>query len=265
MSTLATSNEKCFDETHELLFHVGGLDPDTAYTLRVVLFERDKAIAVSIRSFRVAGVVHSEQVLTIQTAVQVALQYQTSGQSELAEKIYRSVLSEVPLYPDALHLLGLVLHQKGSTETAITYIETALAQQGHKSFEGYHNSLGECYRVLGRIEDAETQFRKALAANPSYVSSVFNLGLVYQQSGRLESALAQYQQVDAAPSVPDEFKDIRVKSKIRECDLTKLLGREAAALQCWRDGFAKYPSHDIFHNEYGSVLLASSIHHYDVG
>ena len=111
----------------------------------------------------------TEGAVTIQTAVQVALNYQTAKDFTQAEKIYRSVLSVDPLYPDALHLLGLVFHEQGATETAISYIEKAL--QGSSTFEAYHNSLGECYRVLGRIPEAEAQFNKALALNSNYLSS----------------------------------------------------------------------------------------------
>ena len=255
ISSSTSTNEKCFEETHELIFHIGGLVADTAYSLRIVLFERDKAIAVSIRSFIVAGIrgFFGEQVLTIQTAVQVALSYQTAGDTAQAEKIYRSVLSVVPLYPDALHLLGLVLHQQGSTKTAISYIEKAL--QGTKSFEGYHNSLGECYRVLGRIADAEDQFEKALTLNPNYIISAFNLGLVYQQSGRLDKALVVYKEIGETVDVTGDFNELQIKSKVRECDLAVSVVGRTEGLACWRAGIAKYPNHDVFYNELGSLLL----------
>ena len=34
-----------------------------------------------------------------------------------------------------------------------------MALQGNKTYEGFHNSLGECYRTLGRIKDAQKQFQ----------------------------------------------------------------------------------------------------------
>ena len=36
----------------------------------------------------------------------MAVHYQASGMETQAEHIYRSILSEYPAYPDALHLLG---------------------------------------------------------------------------------------------------------------------------------------------------------------
>lgn len=105
--------------------------------------ERDNAIAVSVRNFRVAGIrgiINSDEVLTIQTAVQIAVQYQTRGLEAQAEQIYRSILQENPMHPDALHLLGVIYYQKGDAISAIPFVERAM--QSNKSFEGFHNTLG---------------------------------------------------------------------------------------------------------------------------
>lgn len=106
--------------------------------------ERNRAIAVSVRNFRVAGIrglLNSDEVLSIRTAVQVAMEYQTRGLEAQAEQIYRSILSESPQHADALHLLGVIFYQKGDASSAVPYIERAL--QSNKTFEGFHNSLGE--------------------------------------------------------------------------------------------------------------------------
>lgn len=99
---------------------------------------------MSVRNFRVAGIrglLNSDDVVTIQTAVQVAMEYQLLGMEAQAELIYRLILSESPAYPDALHLLGVIFYQKGDALAAVPYIERAL--QSNQSFEGFHNSLGE--------------------------------------------------------------------------------------------------------------------------
>lgn len=48
-------SEHCFDQTPDLVFHAKGLGAGAGYTLRIVFYERGKAIAMSVRSFRVAG------------------------------------------------------------------------------------------------------------------------------------------------------------------------------------------------------------------
>jgi Tfp pilus assembly protein PilF len=107
---------------------------------------------VSVRSFRVGGIQglarFEHEVVTIRTAVQLAVQLQTQGLEAQAETIYRRVLDEAPRYADALHLLGVVFYQKGDIVTAVQFVERALQNTGNFSFDGFHNTLGEYYCCL---------------------------------------------------------------------------------------------------------------------
>ncbi len=85
---------------------------------------------------------HEDEMLTIKTAVQLAVQYQAQGMENQAASIYRRILDENPTYPDALHLLGVVYYQKGDAITAVHYVERALQTTGNFSFDGFHNTLG---------------------------------------------------------------------------------------------------------------------------
>ena len=82
--------------------------------------------------------------VTIQTALELAVQHHNVGKHLAAEHIYRQIIQEHPDHPDALHLLGLVLYQKGDPGGAISYIERAI--HTNSTFEVFHNSLGECLR-----------------------------------------------------------------------------------------------------------------------
>ena len=110
--------ERCFDQSPELVFHVNGLTPGENYTLRVLFLERGKVIALSVRSFKVGGVIgvlaHDEKrAVSIQTALQVALQHQVNGMHLQAERIYQRILSESPSNADALNRLGVNFYQQG--------------------------------------------------------------------------------------------------------------------------------------------------------
>lgn len=56
-------------------------------------------------------------------------------------------------------------------------------------------TAGVCYRTLGRVQEAEHQFKLALALNPQYFSAVFNLGLTYQHLNRWDEAVAHFRRV----------------------------------------------------------------------
>ena len=67
------------------------------------------------------------QTLTLQQALDLAVEQQTSGDLPRAESIYNQILKADPNQPQALHLLGVIAHQGGDNEKAIELIERALA------------------------------------------------------------------------------------------------------------------------------------------
>ena len=54
------------------------------------------------------------------------------------------------------------------------------------------SNLGITLQELGRLEDAETSHKKAIAIKPEYAEAHSNLGLTLQELGRLEDARASY-------------------------------------------------------------------------
>lgn len=119
------AGSNCFDQSSDLTFHINGLSPGETYSLRVIFLERGKTIAMSIRTFRVGGVVgileDATKAVSIETALQVAVKAQVKGVYEQAEKIYRSILSQNPSHPFALHLLGVVFIQKGTKAFLLSF------------------------------------------------------------------------------------------------------------------------------------------------
>lgn len=205
--------EECFVEAPDLRFHVNGLGADSSYSLRVIFYERNEAIAVSVRNFRVGGikVTNSEdEVVTIQTAVQLALSYELSGDHDGAKRIYHSILSIDPSHAYTLHLLGLHAFQSGDAEMALPLLHKALLAIEQSTadqellpadmdgYDGFYHSLGECYRVLGRYAEAEDQFLHALELNPHHVAAKHSLGILYQVTNDWKHAIQLYQDVVAS-------------------------------------------------------------------
>jgi hypothetical protein len=55
LSAGSTISENCFEQSPDLIFHAKSLLAGSQYALRVALYERGNAIAVSVRNFCVAG------------------------------------------------------------------------------------------------------------------------------------------------------------------------------------------------------------------
>lgn len=161
-----------------------------------------------------------------------ALRRHRAGDLENADRLYRDILDVEPGNADALHLCGVVAHQRGRRREAIELIERAIAL--NPRVPDFHNALGEALRAGGQLDAAIRQYRQALdqdrglqaarcnlalaliargdlgeaeavlaevlATEPRHIKARNILGMVLKRQGRLEQALAQYRgALDADP------------------------------------------------------------------
>jgi len=56
-----------------------------------------------------------------------------------------------------------------------------------------HNDLGFAFLQKGHVDEAMTQFQKALEINPTYADAYYNLGLAFFQKGHVDEAIIEYQ------------------------------------------------------------------------
>ncbi|MDP7343652.1 MAG: hypothetical protein QF767_09925 [Alphaproteobacteria bacterium] len=83
----------------------------------------------------------------IAAAIEEGLAHHRAGRREAAEAVYRRLPEIEPEQADALHLLGVIAHQRGMHGAAIEGIRRAIAASATTA--SYHNSLGEAYRASG--------------------------------------------------------------------------------------------------------------------
>ena len=93
---------------------------------------------------------------TITETLQLATEQQRAGNIEAAEAAYRIVLGIEPNQPDALHLLGLVAHQRQDQLQAVELITRAIAFQPETAI--FHNSLGAALERLLRLSEAVAHY-----------------------------------------------------------------------------------------------------------
>jgi len=110
-----------------------------------------------------------------------------AGRLEEAEAAYRAAIAadprrEAPGHPDALHLLGLLMHQTGRNDDALALIGEALRID--PAFPQAWNHLGLVHEMEKRHADSSFAFARALALHPAYPEALTHLGLVHQTGGR---------------------------------------------------------------------------------
>ena len=101
------------------------------------------------------------------------LALQEAGRLREAAEIYSAILQEEPREADAWHLLATIEIQRDQFEPALLLIEKAMALVPGRAI--YHHNRAFIHGALGRMAEAEADYREALRLKPDYAEAYFNL------------------------------------------------------------------------------------------
>lgn len=124
------------------------------------------------------------------TAAQAAHQ---AGRLDQAEDGYRRWLAIHPDHPEALHLLGVIRHQRGDHAGAETIIDRAIALRDDQY--KYHYNRAAALQVLGRLDEAVAGYRRAAALAPGVAAVGLALAQGLHRLNRLDEAATAYRAV----------------------------------------------------------------------
>ena len=143
----------------------------------------------------------------VRPALGDALQHHRSGRLVEAERIYRDILKYEPAHADALHLLGVLLYHNHRAGDAVNYLESAVRRAASTSV--YHYSLGDAYRIVGRLDDAISSYRRSLELNPSTPEAYDHLGATLTQAERFGEAIAAFEKaLELRPDFPEALNNL---------------------------------------------------------
>lgn len=125
---------------------------------------------------------------TLNDVLATAMRRHRVGDLDTAEAIYRQVLEHDPAQANALHLLGVVAHQRGRQQEANRLISRAIELNPHAA--EYYNNLGKVQKAMGNSQGAMVSYKTALSINPDFANALSNLGNSLREVGQLESAVA---------------------------------------------------------------------------
>ena len=171
---------------------------------------------------------------TVSEAIHVARAHHRAGQLGQAEQIYRQILAADPRNAAALHLLGLIALQVGRPELAVEWISRAIRLDGFQAV--FHADLGEAYRALEKLADAQVCYEQVLRIQPDAADAYNVLGVIRQARGQLAEAKTCYERaLERNPADP-----------AAQCNLAAVLqseGNHAAAAQYLDRALATRPDH----------------------
>ena len=134
------------------------------------------------------------------------LKHHQAARLAQAEVCYRRVLATEPEHPDALHLLGLLAQQVGRYDQAVELIGRALKRNGHPV---YFSNLGVVLNDQGKLEEAIAAYRQAIRIKPDFAEAYSNLGNSLNDQGKVDEAIAAYRQaISIRPDFPEAHSNL---------------------------------------------------------
>lgn len=217
--------------------------------------------------------------MTLQQAMELAVQHHRAGRLADAEAIYRQVLAISPNQPDVLHLLGIVAIQAGKLPIALDLVDRAIALNPKEPT--YHSNRGEALMRMGQIESAIESFRRSLDLGPVY-EAWNNLGTALGQVGKLNESIDAFRaSIALKPESPEAHSNLgdalkqagRIDEAIDSIDRAlsinpdlmaahnnkgtcqRALGEYDSAIESYRRALALAPALPIIHYNLAVTLL----------
>lgn len=151
--------------------------------------------------------------------------------------------------------LGREYFDRGQYEDAIRETEEAIAL--YPQFPDLHNQLGLALSLSGDRERAVQAFRRALGINPHYLEARLNLAIVYNELGRYDEALVEFQtEAIRDPEHENLSPDVRTflaDSHALLGDTYRNLGMQVDATQEYRKALQHAPQFLDLKNKLGAV------------
>lgn len=175
-----------------------------------------------------------------------AVQLHKDSKFDQAELIYRNLLDDEPDNAEALHLLGVLLHQRGESAKATRFIRHAVKLQPQASV--FYCNLAEACRAAGDLPEAVANSKKALKLQPGNADALNHMGLALQGLGKLDEAVASYKEaLRLRPGFA--LAQNNLGSALRE------LKRTEEAEASFREALHQNPHLSLAHSNLGQLLL----------
>ena len=176
-----------------------------------------------------------------------ALEHHQKGEITKAEALYNQIIKLEPNHADALHLLGVIAHQRGEHIGAIEFIKKALSQ---KEDAGYFNNLGEAYRALNDNESAIKYYKSSVKCDVGFYMAWNNMGNALVPLRKYKEAINSYKHaIDIRPNYYEAYNNLG--------NILVTLGDNQEAIKCFRHALKLNPKAAEIYINLGNALIVA--------
>jgi tetratricopeptide (TPR) repeat protein len=148
-----------------------------------------------------------EKQMTITQAMEMASRHHAPGQWQVAERLYKQILSVDPALADAQMNLGIALASQSRVDEAIAAFETALVLRPDSADEWFN--LGNALFQSQQTSRAVEAFSKALSLRHDFPQAWNNLSLAQEVNGNLSRAIeASQTAIKLRPTYGDAYANL---------------------------------------------------------
>jgi len=146
---------------------------------------------------------------------------------------------------------GIALHKEGKLEEAETSYKKAIELKSNNMIA--HNNLGVVQYELGKYKEAETSYKKAIEHKPDFAEAYYNLGATQIKTEKYQEAEESYQKaIEINPDYAEAYYDLGNMLK----DLGRLLEAEVnykKVIELKADFILAYNNLGVIQHELGKL------------
>jgi len=164
----------------------------------------------------------------------LGIAFQMKGEYDSAMASFRRAIELDPGKPEAHSNLAKALGFRGAFEEAIPHFLEALESRALANRPDALTDLGNAYFNLGRLGEAETTYRRAIALDPRHPHAQYNLGVTLTRQRKLGEAIAHFRlAIAASPGFAAAHNILG--------DTLRALGKVEEAIEAYEDALRADP------------------------
>ena len=185
-------------------------------------------------------------------------QHHRSGQAGPAEAAYRQILASDPNQPEALHYLGILLHQTGRSQDGLDLLRRSVDLRPKSA--DFHGNFARALQDCGVPMEAAQHYREALILAPATPERLYNLGNALSAGGALADAAASYRQaIGLEPNFSEAYNNLGTALEALGNEQQDV-GKLEEAIAAYRAAIKIDDQYVDAHNHLGNALMAFQRH-----